>query len=316
MNPARRLDGKALADAIRAEVAAEVAALAAQGMAAPCLAAVLVGDNPASHVYVRNKVRACQEAGLVPREHRLPATTPQADLLRLLGGLNDDRGVDGILVQMPLPGHIDRRAVLEAIHPGKDVDGFSPVNVGRLWSGEPGFVPCTPLGVMELLDRSGIPVEGAEAVVLGRSEIVGKPMAALLLRRHATVTLAHSRTRNLPAVTSRADILVAAIGKPGFVTAAHIRPGATVIDVGINTVTSEQEASAFFPHDPARVETVRRKGSTLVGDVHPAGVLERAGAYTPVPGGVGPLTVALLLRNTLSAARALRGPARPAGTRP
>lgn len=316
MSGARRLDGKALADVIRGEVAAEVAALTARGHAPPCLAAVLVGDNPASHVYVRNKVRSCREAGLIPREHRLPAATTQTELMQLLRDLNADPGVDGILVQMPLPAHIDRRAVLEAIHPAKDVDGFSPVNVGRLWSGEQGFVPCTPLGIMELLERSGIPVEGAEAVVLGRSEIVGKPMAALLLRRHATVTLAHSRTRNLAAVTSRADILVAAIGKPAFVTAEHIRPGATVIDVGINSVTSEQEARAFFPHDPARVETVRRKGSTLVGDVHPAGVLERAGAYSPVPGGVGPLTVALLLRNTLSAARSLRGSSRAAGTRP
>jgi methylenetetrahydrofolate dehydrogenase (NADP+)/methenyltetrahydrofolate cyclohydrolase len=224
--------------------------------------------------------------------------------------------VDGLQHGPPIDVRGQRHLHQDAVDPAKDVDGFSPVNVGRLWSGEQGFVPCTPLGIMELLERSGIPVEGAEAVVLGRSEIVGKPMAALLLRRHATVTLAHSRTRNLAAVTSRADILVAAIGKPAFVTAAHIRPGATVIDVGINTVTSEQEARDLFPHDPARLETVRRKGSILVGDVHPAGVLERAGAYTPVPGGVGPLTVALLLRNTLSAARALRGSSRPAGTHP
>jgi len=312
----RRLDGKVLADVLRAETAAGVAALQAQGHAPPCLAAVLVGDNAASQVYVRNKVRACREVGIIPVEHRLPAATSQAELLSLVRLLDADPSVDGILVQMPLPPAIDRRAVLEGIDPAKDVDGFSPVNVGRLWSGEKGFVPCTPLGVMELLDRSGIPVEGAEAVILGRSEIVGKPMAALLLRRHATVTVAHSRTRDLAQVSARADILVAAVGKPAFVTAEFIKPGATVIDVGINTVTNEAQARAFFPHDPARVETVRTKGSTLVGDVHPAGVLERAGAYTPVPGGVGPLTVALLLRNTLAAARARRGAHRPAGTRP
>ncbi|MGH9867389.1 MAG: bifunctional 5,10-methylenetetrahydrofolate dehydrogenase/5,10-methenyltetrahydrofolate cyclohydrolase [Candidatus Polarisedimenticolia bacterium] len=306
MTPARRLDGKAVADAIRAEVAAGVAQMTSQGLAAPCLAAVLVGDNPASHVYVRNKARACQEAGIQAREHRLPATTTQAALLKLVRQLNGDDGVDGILVQMPLPEGLDRAAVFDAVDPAKDVDGFSPVNVGKLWSGQDGMVPCTPLGVIELLERSGIPIAGAEAVVIGRSEIVGKPMAALLLKRHATVTLAHSRTRDLPAVASRADILVAAMGRTAFVTAAFIKPGATVIDVGINTVTDEAQARAFFPHDPARLETLRRKGSILVGDVHPADVIARAGAYTPVPGGVGPLTVALLLRNTLAAARARR----------
>ena len=314
MSHARRLDGKAVADAIRAEVARDVAALRAAGHAPPCLAAVLVGDNPASDVYVRSKAKACLEAGLVPREHRLAGSTTQPQLMALVADLNRDPAVDGILVQMPLPEGLDRRAVLEAIDPAKDVDGFSPVNVGRLWSGEEGFVPCTPLGILELLDRSGIPLEGAEAVVLGRSEIVGKPMAALLLRRHATVTLAHSRTRDLARVTSRADILVAAIGRPAFVTAGHIKPGATVIDVGINAITSEAQARELFPHDPGRVDVVRRRGSTLVGDVHPAQVLDRAGAYTPVPGGVGPLTVALLLRNTLAAAKARRAAGPRAGS--
>jgi methylenetetrahydrofolate dehydrogenase (NADP+)/methenyltetrahydrofolate cyclohydrolase len=305
----RALDGKAAADAIRKEVAAGVAGMSALGHRPPCLAAVLVGENPASVVYVRNKVRACREAGLVPLERRLDAGVTQPELLEVVRELSRDPGVDGILVQMPLPSGIDARAVIDAIDPRKDVDGFHPVNVGRLWSGGSGFVPCTPLGVIELLEREKIPIQGAEAVVVGRSDIVGKPMAALLLRRHATVTLCHSRTRDLPRVASRADILVAAIGRAAFVTREFMKPGATVIDVGINKVTDESTARALFGEDPARLEAVRTRGYTLVGDVHPLHVKETAGAYTPVPGGVGPLTVALLLRNTLTAARALRGTA-------
>ncbi|HKY32853.1 MAG TPA: bifunctional 5,10-methylenetetrahydrofolate dehydrogenase/5,10-methenyltetrahydrofolate cyclohydrolase [Candidatus Polarisedimenticolia bacterium] len=307
----RRLDGRAAAAAIRAEVAAGVAAMAARSEPPPCLAAVLVGDDPASAVYVRNKLKACGETGLLSREHRLGAGAGRQELLGLLRSLNDDDAVDGILVQMPLPAGLDRREVIEAIDPAKDVDGFHPVNVGRLWSGGEGFVPCTPLGIVQLLDRSGVPLEGAEAVVLGRSEIVGKPMAALLLARHATVTVCHSRTPSLARIASRADLLVAAIGRPAFVTREFIKPGATVIDVGINQVGDEARARELFPHEPERAEQVRRRGYTLVGDVHPAHAAQRAGAWTPVPGGVGPLTVALLLSNTLKAARLRRASRRP-----
>ncbi|MFQ5720084.1 MAG: bifunctional 5,10-methylenetetrahydrofolate dehydrogenase/5,10-methenyltetrahydrofolate cyclohydrolase [Acidobacteriota bacterium] len=304
----RLLDGKKAARALRAEVARAVAEMTAAGLPAPCLAVVLVGDDPASEIYVRSKVRACREAGLAAVEERLPASTTQAELLQVVKRLVRDDGVDGILVQMPLPEGIDRRAIIRALDPEKDVDGFHPVNVGRLWTGEDGFVPCTPLGIIELLDREGIAIEGAEAVVLGRSEIVGKPMAALLLRRHATVTLCHSRTRDLPRVAARADILVAAIGKRAFVTREFIKPGATVIDVGINQVRDAAQGRDLFGEDPARLEQLSTKGYTLVGDVHPRDVAERAGAHTPVPGGVGPLTVALLLKNTLQAARARRSP--------
>jgi len=309
----RLLNGKVYSDAIRAEVAAGVTELAAGGAAPPCLAAVLVGENPASAVYVRNKVKACLEAGILTQEHRLDADIGQEELVRLVRRLGRADEVDGILVQMPLPAHIDRKVVIEAMDPAKDVDGFHPVNVGRLWSGDDAFVPCTPLGVIEILDREKIGIEGAEAVVVGRSEIVGKPMAALLLRRHATVTLCHSRTRNLPAVAARADILVAAIGRAGFVTRDFIKPGATVIDVGINHATGEAEAKEFFGDDPKRLDQVARKGYTLVGDVHPLHAAERAGAWTPVPGGVGLLTVALLLQNTLKAARARRAGGAGAG---
>ncbi len=308
---ARRLDGAATARVIREEVAAGTAALTRAGHAPPCLAAVLVGDDPASAIYVKNKVRACLEAGLLTREVRRPETITQGDLVGVVRGLVEDDGVDGILIQMPLPRGIDARRVIEAMDPAKDVDGFHPVNVGRLWTGEMGFVPCTPLGILELLDREKIPIEGSTACVIGRSEIVGKPMAALLIRRHATVTVCHSRTRDLAAVAARADLLVAAIGRPAFVTRDFIRPGATVIDVGINKVEEEEAARTLFGDDTKRLAALRRKGYTLVGDVHPRDVLDRAGAYTPVPGGVGPLTVALLLRNTLEAAKARRAARAP-----
>jgi methylenetetrahydrofolate dehydrogenase (NADP+)/methenyltetrahydrofolate cyclohydrolase len=302
----RVLDGRAAAESIRREVASAVERMVAGGKPAPCLAVVLVGENPASLVYVRSKVRACEEAGLLTQEHRLPADASQATLLKVVYDLGAARDVDGILVQMPLPKGIDTRAVINAIDPGKDIDGFHPINVGRLWSSEPGFVPCTPLGIIELLEREKIAVEGAEAVVVGRSDIVGKPMAALLLRRQATVTVCHSRTRDLPRVAARADILVAAIGRPGFITGEFIKPGATVIDVGMNKVTDEATTRQLFGDDAERLAAVRTRGYTLVGDVHPTQVREIAGAHTPVPGGVGPLTVALLLRNTLEAARARR----------
>ena len=302
----RKLNGTRVAKEIRDEVEAEVSKVTQGGHRAPCLAAVLVGQDPASEVYVNNKVIACKEAGITTREERLPESTSQNDLLALVKDLSRDDMVDGILVQMPLPGHMDRRSVIEAIDPGKDVDGFHPVNVGRLWAGQKGFVPCTPLGVIELLDREKIDIEGAEAVVVGRSEIVGKPMAALLINRHATVTVCHSRTRDLPAVAARADILVAAIGRPAFVTGDFIKPGATVIDVGINRIQEEEQVRAIFGEQSKRMESFRKNGKTLVGDVHPGHAAEKAGAWTPVPGGVGPLTVALLLKNTLQAASALR----------
>ncbi len=303
----RILDGKAAAAAIRGQVAEGVAALVSSGASPPCLATVLVGAEPASAIYVRNKVRACREVGITPREHQLPATLPQSDLIGLVEDLGRDRGVDGILVQMPLPSHVDARAVIEAVDPAKDVDGFHPVSVGRLWSSADGFAPCTPSGIIELLDREGIAIEGAEAVVVGRSDIVGRPMAALLLRRHATVTVCHSRTRDLPRVAARADILVAAIGRPAFITSAFIKPGATVVDVGINRVTEPSEVRRLFGDDPERLDQLEKTGSTLVGDVHPIDVRQRAGAYTPVPGGVGPLTIAMLLRNTLVSARLRHG---------
>jgi len=303
----RLLDGKKIAEAIRSEVAADVASFISKGAAAPKLVAVLVGEDPASAVYVRNKVKACAQAGLASEEIRRPAELPEAALLALVAELNARSDVDGILVQMPLPSHISAAKVIVAVDPAKDVDGFHPVNVGRLWGGGGGFVPCTPLGMMEILARSDIPVEGRRAVVIGRSDIVGKPMAALLLKQSATVTICHSRTADLAAVAAQADILVAAIGRKAFVRESFIKPGATVIDVGINQVRDAAEAAALFPGDSSRLDEIKKRGYTLVGDVHPAEAARRAGAFTPVPGGVGPLTIALLLRNTVRAARARRG---------
>ena len=285
MPSARIIDGKAHAAALRVEVARQVATLAR----APGLAVVLVGDDPASAVYVRNKERACREAGMVGVEHRLPADTPQAALLDLVRALNADPAIDGILVQLPLPGHINANAVIATIDPDKDVDGFHPVNVGRLASGLHGFVPCTPRGCMILVKEVRGDIAGLDALVIGRSNIVGKPMAHLLLRESATVTIAHSRTRDLPEVCRRADVLIAAVGQPELVRGDWIKPGATVIDVGINRVDNR-----------------------LVGDVAFNEVAEVAGAITPVPGGVGPMTIACLLQNTLVSAqrRQHQGPAR------
>jgi len=302
---ARILDGTKIAAEIRAEVAAEVKQLSASGLR-PGLAVVLVGHNPASEVYVRGKVKSSQEVGLYSEQHSPAETSTTEELLHLIDSLNRRGEIDGILVQLPLPPHVDSKKILLAVDPAKDVDGFHPMNVGYLSTQRPGLVPCTPAGVMEILQRSGIPVAGQEAVVVGRSDIVGKPVAMLLLNKNATVTVCHSKTRDLPGVCRRADILVAAIGRPGMVTSDFVKPGATVIDVGINKVTDQAEFDRFFAGNARRRETFLSKGSTLVGDVHPE-VAEVAGAITPVPGGVGPLTIAMLMSNTVKAAKLRRG---------
>jgi methylenetetrahydrofolate dehydrogenase (NADP+) / methenyltetrahydrofolate cyclohydrolase len=309
--PRRRaelLDGAPVADQIKRAVAQDVVQFVAEHQVKPSLAAVRVGDDPASAVYVRNKIWACEEVGIRSEHHALPATTTEKELLDLIGSLNARGDVDGILVQLPFPAEIDETEVLEAIDPEKDVDGFHPFNVGRLSMGRPTFVPCTPAGVIELLERSGIPIAGANACVVGRSQIVGRPMAQLLVQGDATVTVCHSRTRDLPAVTRQADLLVVAIGRPGFIGREHIRPGATVIDVGMNKITDEATARRLFGAEAEkRLETISTRGYTLVGDVNPAEADEVAGRRTPVPGGVGLLTVAMLMRNTVKAARQRRG---------
>ena len=307
--PARLLDGTQIARQIRAAVAPAVADYSARAGRAPCLGIVLVGDDPASEVYVRNKVKAGTESGLQVDLRRLPAAASLAELLGLVQELNASAGHDGILVQAPLPAAMGRGAtqqVFDAIDPAKDVDGFSPVSVGLLVQGRARLAPCTPSGVIEMLDRSGIDIRGQRAVVIGRSEIVGKPMAMLLLQRDATVTICHSKTPDLPSVAREADILVAAIGRAGFVTTDFVRPGATVIDVGINRITEEAAARALFGEGTTRLQDFLRKGSALIGDVHPR-VADIAGALTPVPGGVGPLTIAMLLKNTLTAAEGRLG---------
>jgi len=297
------MDGKVIGAAIRSEVAVGVAELKAKGFRPPGLAAVLVGENPASQVYVASKVRACGEAGLFSDKVVLPATATTQEVLQVVGDLNSRDEVDGILVQLPLPKQVDEGAVLRAIDPTKDVDGFHPVNMGNLLLDQGGFEPCTPAGIMQLLKRCGVELKGKRAVVVGRSHIVGKPMALMLLREHATVTICHSRTQDLPGVCREADILVAAMGKPAFITHDFIKPGAVVVDVGINRVTDPAEAERFFGGDPKRMRQVKEKGSTLVGDVLPTAMWEKASLYTPVPGGVGPLTIAMLLSNTLKSAR-------------
>jgi len=302
---ARILDGTKMAGEIRAEITAQAQALASSGIR-PGLAVVLVGHNPASEVYVRGKVKSSLEVGLYSEQHTPADTVTTDELLALIADLNRRDEIDGILVQLPLPAHVDSKKVLLAVDPAKDVDGFHPMNVGYLSTQRPGLVPCTPAGVMEVLKRSGIPVAGQEAVVIGRSDIVGKPVAMLLLNQNATVTVCHSKTRDLPEVCRRADILVAAIGRPGMVTRDYIKPGATVIDVGINKITDRKEFDRFFSGNKKREETFLTKGSTLVGDVHPE-VAEIAGAITPVPGGIGPLTIAMLMSNTVKAAMLRRG---------
>ena len=304
---AKSLDGRAVAEQIKREVAEEVRRLFEQHGFQPRLVAVLVGDNDASAVYVRNKVRACADVGIESEHIALPASTTTSDLLGVVRKLNQDKNVDGILVQLPLPKQIDEASIIEAVDPSKDVDGFHPTNVGLLAMGRPRFVPCTPAGIIELLDRNQIEIAGASACVVGRSQIVGRPVANLLLQKHATVTICHSRTRDLPAVTRQADILVAAIGRPAFIRGDYIKPGAVVIDVGVNKVTDKDEARALFGDETdKRIEAIEKRGYTLVGDVHPREADQVAGRRTPVPGGVGPLTVAMLMRNTLQAAKARR----------
>jgi methylenetetrahydrofolate dehydrogenase (NADP+)/methenyltetrahydrofolate cyclohydrolase len=302
--PARRLDGTRVADAIRADLLPAVRVFHDRHGRAPALSILLVGDDPASQVYVRNKERAGGEAGLVVAVHRLPATSSRADVLALVRSLNEDERCDGILVQAPLPPAMGRDAaaeVFDAIDPAKDVDGFHPINVGRLVQGRPTLAPCTPSGVIELLDREGVEIAGRHAVVIGRSEIVGKPMALLLLQRHATVTICHSRTADLPSITRLGDILVSAIGRPGFVTADMVKPGATVVDVGTTPASDRNLVARLFGEGSGRLASFDKRGSTVVGDIHPA-VAEVAGALSPVPGGVGPLTIVMLLKNTLAAA--------------
>jgi methylenetetrahydrofolate dehydrogenase (NADP+) / methenyltetrahydrofolate cyclohydrolase len=303
------LDGSRLAQEIRSEAAAEVKAMAAAGVR-PGLAVVLVGHNPASEIYVRGKVKACEEVGIYSEKLTPPDSVTTAELLTVVEDLNRRDQIDGILVQLPLPGQVDSKKVLLAVDPAKDVDGFHPMNVGFLSTQRPGLVPCTPAGCLEILKRNNIPIAGRDAVVVGRSDIVGKPAAMLLLNANATVTVCHSKTHDLAGVCRRADILVAAIGRTGMITRDFIKPGATVIDVGMNTLTDPAEFQRFFAGNASREETFRKRGSTLVGDVHPE-VAQVAGAITPVPGGVGPLTIAMLMFNTIKAAKMRRGSSMP-----
>ena len=307
---ARRLDGKAVAEAIRESLKPRIARFSAEAGRPPGLGILLAGDDGGSEIYVRNKVRACEALGIRADLERLPADASLDEVMAIVARFNAADAVDAVLVQSPLPdgmGADAEQQVFDAIEPAKDVDGFHPVNVGRLVQNRPALVPGTPSGIIELLERNGIPIEGRRAVVIGRSDIVGKPLAALLLHRHATVTVCHSRTRDLPSVASAADILVAAIGRPGFVTADFVKPGATVIDVGTSRMTDPDRVAALFGPDSPRLEVLERRGATVVGDVHPE-VAAVAGALTPVPGGVGPLTIAMLLSNTVRAAEARRRP--------
>jgi methylenetetrahydrofolate dehydrogenase (NADP+) / methenyltetrahydrofolate cyclohydrolase len=308
--PARILDGLKIRDEIFSELKSDIAKLHAQGIR-PGLAAVLVGENPASQLYVKSKIAACEHLGMASWLHTPPAGVSTDYILQLVRDLNADDNVDGILIQLPLPSQIDSKRVLESVDPAKDVDGFHPVNMGMLVSNRPGLVACTPAGCMEILRRNKIGIEGANAVVLGRSDIVGKPMALLLLHANATVTICHSKTRDLPNVIRHADILVAAIGKAGYVQpdwikpAAAGKPGAAVIDVGTNKVTDAAEAAQLLRNFPERLEKFRAKGNVLIGDVHPDAI-QIAGALSPVPGGVGPMTITMLMSNTVKAARLRR----------
>ena len=301
---AQILDGLKIREEIFAELKEEITRLAGQGIR-PGLAAVLVGENPASQLYVKSKIAACEELGLASWLHTPPANSSTEYMLQLVDDLNRDDDVDGILVQLPLPKQVDSKPVLEAVSPAKDVDGFHPVSMGMLVSNRPGLVACTPAGCMEILRRYKIPIEGANAVVLGRSDIVGKPMALLLMHANATVTICHSKTRDLPEVVRRADIVVAAMGKAGFVQADWIKPGATVIDVGTNKVTDATEAETLLKNFPKRLEKFRAKGNALIGDVHPDAAFT-AGTVSPVPGGVGPMTITMLMSNTVKAAKLRR----------
>lgn len=308
-NKAKILSGAPIAEAIKGEVAAEIKELNEKHNFRPCLVVVRVGEDPASAVYVGNKVKTSQELGLISEHKHLSAETTQDELLKVVEELNKRDDVDGILVQLPLPKQVDDKAILEAINPEKDVDGFHPINVGRLASGQKSLVPCTPAGVIEILKRYEIEIKGKHACIIGRSNIVGKPMAQLLLQNDATVTICHSRTQNLPQISSQADILVAAIGRAGFVRSEHIKEGATVVDVGINSVSDTDFARELFGEDELekRLSVIEKRGSTLVGDVNPKEAKEKARAFTPVPGGVGLLTIAMLMKNTVEAAKMRRG---------
>jgi methylenetetrahydrofolate dehydrogenase (NADP+) / methenyltetrahydrofolate cyclohydrolase len=301
---ARILNGNVIRDEIYIDLRQEIARLRAAKII-PGLAAILVGENPASKVYVTSKIAACETLGLNSFLITPPHTISTAELQAIVRDLNRRNEVDAILVQLPLPKQVDAKEILETVDPAKDVDGFHPLNVGKLVAGRPNLVACTPLGVMEILRRSNIPVEGANAAIIGRSDIVGKPLALLLLHANATVTICHSKTRDLPGTARRADIVIAAMGRPAMITHDYIRPGATVIDVGTNRITAAAEAESIFAKFPERLAKFREKGSALVGDVHPD-VAEVAGALTPSPGGVGPLTIAMLMSNTVRAARLRR----------
>ena len=302
---ARVLDGAGIAASIKNEVAEEVTALSALGIR-PGLAAVLVGHVPASEIYVASKVKTCGELGLYSDLITPPETVTTEEMLDLVNALNDREDIDGILIQLPLPKHVDAKFLLDSVSPAKDVDGFHPVNAGKLQAGRPALAPCTPAGVIEILKRSNLPISGRHAVIVGRSDIVGKPVAMLLLHENATVTICHSKTQDLEAITRQADILVAAIGKPGFITPEMVKPSATIIDVGINRLTTREEFDRFFAGDLKREAVFAKRGSTIIGDVDPR-AFEVAGAYTPVPGGVGPLTIAMLMANTVRAAKMRRG---------
>jgi len=304
--PAKIMEGISVAAAIKDEVAAEVAALATRGLR-PGLAAVLVGSDPGSQIYVSSKVKTCGQLGLYSEKIELPETTTTEELLALVGDLNSRDEIDGILIQLPLPKHVNSALVLDNVDPAKDVDGFHRQNIGRLALNEPGLRSCTPAGIMEMLDRYEIPIKGARAVVLGRSRNVGLPMSLLLLHRNATVTICHSRTENLPAVTREADILIAAVGRMAMVDATFVKPGAVVVDVGTNQVTDAGDLERLFGDNPKKRASFEKNGSTLIGDVNPREVSEVAGYLTPVPGGVGPLTIAMLMKNTLAAMKRRRG---------
>jgi methylenetetrahydrofolate dehydrogenase (NADP+)/methenyltetrahydrofolate cyclohydrolase len=299
------LDGNAIAAAIKTEVARDIEQLQRQGIR-PGLTVVMVGNHPASEVYVRNKVKTSHDLGIASELIAPPASITTEEMLQLVKLLNARENVDGILIQLPLPAHIDAKSLLEAIAPEKDVDGFHPVNVGRLQGGQPALVPCTPAGIIQMLKRAGISIAGKNAVVVGRSDIVGKPMAMLLLQENATVTVCHSKTRDLGAFCRSAEILVAAIGRPGLIAPEMVRPGAVLIDVGMNRVTSQADFDRLFAGNARREATFREKGSVLVGDIDPH-AFALASYYTPVPGGVGPLTIAMLMANTVRAARLRRG---------
>jgi methylenetetrahydrofolate dehydrogenase (NADP+)/methenyltetrahydrofolate cyclohydrolase len=299
------LEGAAIAAAIKQEAAEEVRSLAAKGIR-PGLAAVLVGNVAASEIYVRNKVQACAELGIFSELITPPEDITTQAMLDVVAALNARDDIDGILIQLPLPAQVDAKRLLDAIDPAKDVDGFHPINVGRLQAGRPALAPCTPAGIIEILKRSDLPIAGQHAVIVGRSDIVGKPAAMLLLNNNATVTICHSKTQKLGEVTRQADILVAAIGRPGFITPEMVKPGATLIDVGINRLYTREEFDRFFLGNAKREAAFAKRGSVIVGDIHPK-ALELSGAYTPVPGGVGLLTVAMLMANTVRAAKMRRG---------